>query len=266
MFESMPRILQSGLFDSRLMFAGKTYTSPRTVTEYELELFFEDGGVSEVNGKSYPIKAGRILFARPGDVRRSRLHFKCLFVHFECADEKFAQMMRGVPAITEVQDSDAYKELFVRLSAAEQTEGEAAGLQASAVLLQILAQLLLIYETPACSELEPRVVVAARRFIDEHFAEPLELSDVARACHLSPNYFHRLYTALSGHTPHDYLMDKRIAQAKIILRTEDVSVAETADRCGFASQSYFTTCFKERTGVTPGQYRKNLRYPDAFDG
>lgn len=43
MFETMPRIVGSGLFDSRLMFPGKTYTARRTVTEYELELFLRMG-------------------------------------------------------------------------------------------------------------------------------------------------------------------------------------------------------------------------------
>lgn len=264
MFETMPHIVGSGLFDSRLMFPGKSHTSARTVTEYELELFFEDGGVSEVNGKSYPVQAGRVLFARPGDIRRSRLHFKCFFAHFECADERFTALAARLPQVIEVQHPDMYKQLFLKLSAAHQSGGDAAALQATAALLEILSRLFAHHITPtAQTPTATALVRSAQRYMDRHFSESLTLEDIAGACNLSPIYFHQQYVALAGHTPHEYLADKRMAKAKIMLRTEDVSVAAVADACGFTSQSYFCACFKRAVGVTPGQYKKNMRYPDA---
>lgn len=264
MFEIMPRVVGSGLFDSRLMFPGKSHTSIRTVTEYELELFFEDGGVSEIGGKSYPIKAGRVLFARPGDVRRSRLHFKCFFAHFECADEGFAALVERLPRVVAVRHPEEYKTLFLRLSTAHQSGGEAALLQATSTLLEILARLL-SHHAAAVSDapFAPSLVHAAQRYMDRHFAEPLTLAQIAGACNLSPVYFHKQYTLRAGHTPHEYVTDKRIAKAKVLLRTEDVSIAQAAERCGFSSQSYFCACFKKTVGVTPGQYRKNMRYPNV---
>ena len=264
MFEIMPRIVGSGLFDSRLMFPGKSHTSIRTVTEYELELFFEDGGVSEIGGKSYPIKAGRVLFARPGDIRRSRLHFKCFFAHFECADERLAKMAATLPRVIEVAHPAAYKELFLRLSAAHNGAGEAAALGAVAVLLEILSRLASHHAVTDETALSSTSLVrVAQRYMDRHFAEQLSLADIASFCNLSPIYFHQQYVALAGHTPRDYLADKRIARAKIMLRTEDTSVGAVADACGFSSQSYFCACFKKTVGVTPGQYRKNMRYPNV---
>lgn len=221
--------------------------------------------MSEIAGAVHPIKAGKLLFARPGDIRRSRLHFKCFFAHFECADEGFVKMAATLPRVMEVQHPAVYRELFLRLSAAYNSGGDAASLQAVATLLEIISRLMSHHASVSeTAQPSASLVRTAQRYMDRHYSEQITLADIAAYCNLSPIYFHQQYTALADHTPHAYLADKRIARAKVMLRTEDASVAQVADACGFSSQSYFCACFKQVVGVSPGQYKKNMRYPDSF--
>ena len=79
----LPALLQAGLFDSRIKFAGQRATVGRVMTQYELELYLEEGGAVFVQGKRYPIRRGLLLCAKPGQRRSSELHFPVLLSVFD---------------------------------------------------------------------------------------------------------------------------------------------------------------------------------------
>lgn len=73
---------------------------------------------------------------------------------------------------------------------------------------------------------------------------------------LSISQLNRKMTAISGYNPTAYILNLRINKAKKILATEDISITEVADECGFYDLAYFSRTFKKQTGVTPSQYRR----------
>jgi AraC family transcriptional regulator len=72
---------------------------------------------------------------------------------------------------------------------------------------------------------------------------------------MDPTYFHKLFTRTFGVTPARRVLMWRIAAARMALTDRDLSLAEIAQMCGFASQSYFSTCFRQKVGKTPRTYR-----------
>ena len=80
---SFPTIVDCGLFDSRSKFGeGLMLTEDRPVDCFELELFAEDGGCTTyLNGQEYTLRSGQFLCTKPGDVRHSRLPFRCYYLH-----------------------------------------------------------------------------------------------------------------------------------------------------------------------------------------
>ncbi len=93
-------------------------------------------------------------------------------------------------------------------------------------------------------------------FIGENYARDLSLRQVAEAVHLSPFYFQRLFLGKTGVSPHDYLVQYRIRQARGLL-SKGRSIAEVALDTGFVDQSHFTRSFKRVMGVTPGAYLRD---------
>jgi len=91
-----------------------------------------------------------------------------------------------------------------------------------------------------------------------HFAETLNLDAVAAEADISLYHLIRTFKAATGLTPHAWLLDLRINRARELLRQTALPLADIALQCGFADQSHFSRCFKERTAVTPGQYRGGL--------
>lgn len=102
---------------------------------------------------------------------------------------------------------------------------------------------------------EPAAVRRAREYLDAHLDSAVELADLAEAAGLSRFHLLRVFRAAVGTTPHSYLTDRRVAQAKRLLAGQ-LPLADVALACGFCDQAHFNRVFKGRVGVSPGQYRR----------
>lgn len=94
----------------------------------------------------------------------------------------------------------------------------------------------------------------ARDHIDRHYAEPLSVTDMARAALMSPAHFSRKFRAAYGETPYTYLMTRRIERAQLLLR-RGMSVTDACVTVGCTSLGSFSARFTEVVGETPSQYR-----------
>ena len=100
-----------------------------------------------------------------------------------------------------------------------------------------------------------RRIVQAKLFIDEHFADNINLNDIADEAFFSKFHFMRLFKTTYGKTPHQYLTWVRIENAKLLLQTS-IPVADVCFSVGFDSVSSFTGLFKRTTTMTPSVYQQ----------
>lgn len=87
-------------------------------------------------------------------------------------------------------------------------------------------------------------------------SEPLHVPELARMCRLSPTYFVRAFANTVGMAPYAWFMDRRVAQAQILLADSELPLAQIALDCGFSDQAHFTKAFGKTTGTTPARWRK----------
>ncbi|HEX6480357.1 MAG TPA: AraC family transcriptional regulator [Ktedonobacteraceae bacterium] len=92
-------------------------------------------------------------------------------------------------------------------------------------------------------------------YIEDHLAEDLSLSDIAAVVHLSPYHFARLFKDSVGFPPHQYVIQRRVERAKLLLSTTNWSLTAIAHTVGFAHESHLALHFKRLTGLTPSSYR-----------
>ena len=108
-------------------------------------------------------------------------------------------------------------------------------------------------------ELYPKVylykrIVQSKLFIDENFAENIDLECIADQAYFSKFHFIRLFKKIYGKTPHQYLSSVRIEKAKQLLK-ENTSVTEVCFAVGFDSVTSFTGLLKRAVGRTPLAYQ-----------
>lgn len=251
-------ITQWGFFDSRVKFPKVIKTEPRQVHLYEIELYTEDQpGTSYINDQPIPLKKGTMICAKPGSMRYSKLHFKCLHLHIRTKDTLLSAFLDKLPDSFTVTDLSPFTDVLHKLLALDITTFPEQRLLMQSYLHRFLY--LLIEE---CRSTDPaayqhrRTMMSSEDYIRTHLSEDLSLDTLAAQANLSPVYFHKLFSAHAGMTPAAFVLSCRIASAKAMLKTGELSICEIASRCGFSSQSYFNFKFKEVTGETPLQYRK----------
>ncbi len=102
-------------------------------------------------------------------------------------------------------------------------------------------------------------VAKAVEILRRDFAQPVVLSEVARACGLSTRHFQRRFQHAFGFSPQEFLMKTRVTAAMKQLEESNLSAAEIAASCGFIDASRFAEQFRARTGQSPIAYRRHLR-------
>ena len=93
-------------------------------------------------------------------------------------------------------------------------------------------------------------------FIHEHCAEPITLSDIAKAAAIGQRECLRCFKRTIGQTPMNYLLKHRISSAAGLLEKTDLSITEICRHSGFESPSYFSFTFKKLVEMTPKEYRR----------
>ncbi len=141
---------------------------------------------------------------------------------------------------------------------------EGAGmLESESRMLWMLAKLIKRYADFGSNEghlgKEKRAIRQVRQFIEEHFADSINLNTLARHVALSPYYLLRAFRAEVGMPPYAYLESVRIRHTQRLIKAGK-PLAEVAAEVGFSSQSHMTRQFKKIIGVTPGQYARQVQY------
>jgi two-component system response regulator YesN len=104
------------------------------------------------------------------------------------------------------------------------------------------------------------VIRRAREYVQDHFSESdLTLEKVAESLHVSSVYLSRMFKQELGRSFVSILTNLRMKKAVTLLNTTDLSILEIAEKAGYDTQHYFSTAFKKAMGVSPKQYRKNVK-------
>ncbi len=97
----------------------------------------------------------------------------------------------------------------------------------------------------------------ARDFIEASSSADLKLGNIADAACLSLHHFKREFKNLFGISPHRYLLLCRLKRASLLLKNSDENLDEICSETGFIDTSAFIRLFRQTTGLTPGNFRKN---------
>lgn len=101
------------------------------------------------------------------------------------------------------------------------------------------------------------------RMIDQDPDAAHDLNSMAHAARLSPCHFLRTFEALTGVTPHQYLLRARLRRASLRLRTERARIIDVALGCGFGDVSNFNRAFRAEFGVSPRAWRAGAELRNA---
>ncbi|OYY68144.1 AraC family transcriptional regulator [Sphingomonas sp. 28-63-12] len=115
------------------------------------------------------------------------------------------------------------------------------------------------FRAPARLMLTQPVIGRVRDFIRGNLAQRITLGDLAGVAGYSRYHFVRAFRDSTGQPPYAFLLDERVRVAQQLLQQTEAPIAEIAQQTGFGSHAHFSARFRDRTGLTPADYRRRSR-------
>ena len=114
---------------------------------------------------------------------------------------------------------------------------------------------------PATDAQNTNAIESAITRIQNEFAHHLDMQLLASELGVSYSSFRHTFTAHTGLSPHQYLLEFRLVRARSLLAESELSVKEIAMQTGFEDEFYFSRLFRQKLNFTPSQWRRRSRRP-----
>lgn len=112
------------------------------------------------------------------------------------------------------------------------------------------------HETPPID-----AAVWTQQYLQAHFTEPNSIQHIAETLKISRSSLHEQFRRHMGMSPQQYLTGLRMETAQRMLRESALTIPEVAAACGMRDKNYFFHAYRQRFGMTPGEYRRQFEAP-----
>lgn len=240
----------------------------RTLADHDLWFVWAGRGTMEIDATTIPLGAGTCIWMRPGRRYVTTHHpddpLGVNYFHFNLLDRRGrranAPTLPGFEhtVVRHFSFADAVMQRILEVRM--EPEGSASADRLfGALLLELGREAAHVQQIPAGLSRDnvERMNAAAAR-IRADLATPLTVEALAREMGYSVSHFSRTFAAVTGVRPQEFAIHARVDRARELLATTSLSVGEVAAAVGFAEIFYFSRLFKQRTGTTPSEFRRNL--------
>lgn len=105
----------------------------------------------------------------------------------------------------------------------------------------------------------------AKQLILERLGDTVEVTELAHACALSRSHFSRAFKRSTGLSPQDWIRHQRLARAKQLIQSTDLSLTQISLECGFCDQAHFCHIFTRSEGINPFAWRCKVLLTPRFN-
>ncbi|NVN88559.1 MAG: helix-turn-helix transcriptional regulator [Rhodopseudomonas sp.] len=223
-------------------------------------------------GRSFELVAGSIMVGHPGD------EYLCTHDHHRYGDECLSfflapELVEALDGGTDLWRSGALPPLAELMVLGERAQAAAEGRNDLGLdeLGHVLANRFAVLaggrtqRRQRATARDRRRAVETALWIDAHSHHAIDLERAAGEAGLSPFHFLRVFSAVLGVTPHQYLVRSRLRHAARLLAGDDRAITEIAFDVGFGDLSNFVRTFRRAAGVSPRGFRSASRQPRQKD-
>lgn len=227
---------------------------------WELILFERGEGTHMINGEVYPFRPGDIVLLSPTDIHcitnapgqtndctKVRFSYNIWHNHLRqsCHFDRF-------PVIATLQEQD-YCYALQLLKMLHDEHKKQTQTDNAAFSLNLLASLVILTQRNLMNPIKTDASKTRNilLYLQEHFCEPITITDAAIALNYSPKYFSRLFVNEVGIPFHEYIKDLRLNYAYHLIKYSELPVSDICYSIGFSSPSYFSKSFRQKYGISP---------------
>lgn len=276
------------LRDSQLMvlwMSGRTYRKGETVALHhhdfnQIQVILSGEEQIQLLDQHYTVFGGQLYLVSPHTPHAFKFKHDAVVI-----DIKFtlvAELQRLLNQVTQppifpVTNREDFRQLLVQALMAQRHAVPYGMLRLDVRLKDLLLAVMMTSNTPTetipeTTYMTPETSFAPLRYLQQYYAQPIQLGDLARHFHYSKNYMIEICKKKTGTTPNVLLQLIRIRHAKDDLEYTDLSINDIAIRVGLDA-NYLTRLFKQQVGQSPLKYRhlvqaerqQNITLLQSFD-
>ena len=232
------------------------------VLDYDKFHFILDGECTiRINGVDHTARPGQ-LFLIPCHSTQSyytdidktvtQYWFHC---SLPCREKDVTELIR-LPYVIDVKDVSCVETLFKNVLGREKETGLTARLDQKADIIRLLSYYIHLSDNVDLNVCSDSRISSIISYMEEHLSEKITLGMLSDMLNFHPNYFIRLFKAITGAAPMEYLYKLRLAAARRLLLEGSVTVQDAGVRVGFDNPHYFSRYFKKMTGLSPTEYQR----------
>lgn len=221
----------------------------------DVEYILEGRGKITVNGTTYYPEEGDVIIIPTGSNHRNTtdMHrpWRKLWITV------YGYYVNDLLAAYGLKESAVYhadcKEYFEKMKELSESDipYETLCEEISVLLLRVIHRIALT--TKKEKHISP-TALKIKKIIDESIEKRIDLDDVVNEAYLSKSQIIRLFKKNYGVTPYEYVLQKKIEIAKILLKNSDLTVKQISERLNFSDEHYFSNFFLKKVGVRPKEY------------
>lgn len=239
--------------------------------EYELILVLSGRFRLSLDGEQYVLEAGDCAWISDGAVHGGEPE-NCIY---ECVVFDLAAVLRDTPLCTKsakeflthsasctgkLEKGSVSAQLADKIFEAMEKEQNGYEWVTVGLLWQLMGNMLKNQKSETQNYSHSRQQISKLKnvlaYIKDNYSSQISLEQLAAIAGMSPKYFCRAFSSMTGKTPIAYLNYYRIECAGELLKLTDKTVTEVAMSCGFNDMSYFSKQFKRYKNVSPLKYKK----------
>lgn len=244
---------------------------------YEIYLFIRGNTRMYVGQRCYQLSSGDCMLIRPGQLHRCIVEDTAPYerIGVNITEEALRILSSGTTDLQErfscyacreesgiihlsAYDIERYIQLTDQYLESFQSEKYGSDLMGIYFLTELLLFTNQLFHEPRGRRYDnvmPEIVSNTMKYVEEHVTEGISLAQISSALNYSSNYISLQFKRHTGLSLREYILDQKIERAKKIL-AEGSSVSDACQAAGFFDYSNFIRSFKKRTGISPGNYKR----------
>lgn len=231
---------------------------------YMLQIVLAGKGHHTLNHETTIINAGQCILYEPNTPQHI-IHYgednaDVIWMHFSGFGVEEIVTSLGLRGISTLTNTTGFKQLLLQMVQELTSPSQNSYLICQNYLLNFLL---------TCSQrvkgqsphnlLSGKISPALNHIINNYAKHSLSIHEYAQMCFMSDSRFSHLFREVTGTTPHKYILQKRIDNAKALLSGSDIKISEVAAYVGFSDPYHFSRVFSKDVGMSPSQYRQQLQ-------
>lgn len=225
------------------------YVPMESHNQYELVYYRYGMGLTRIGDKEYNFSPNTFVFIPPHVMHDETHYADCELIFIRIQSDEILP----VGIFTDKND------IVYNLALAIQNETRQQNIAYKDMIEILLNELIIFLERFSNNEhgkKQNKSFEYIINYLKENYQEKIHFQDLARQMNFSYDYFQHRFKEITGYSPQQFLIHRRIEAAQTMLTDNSGNCTEIAQRCGFSNSAQFSALFKRETGYSPQQWRK----------